>query len=120
MDHPNEEQREKQRIFLNGLSQQDRPYHARLFRIGNTTFRYHTAIEPTESDYLNWLEGLREPIKSAMKEKGYQACMSTLSLKRHAMELADHGLDEYLKQHLSEDDYTWWRSQNSQYERPAS
>jgi len=108
MEHPYQKQRDAQKEFLEGLSEEDRPFHEQTFRIGNASFRYYHENEPTKEDYLSWLEGLREPMKSDMTKKGYEACRNVLSLKRHSLELKDLGLDAFMKTNLSTDDYDAW------------
>lgn len=113
MEHPNEAQRIAQQKFLGNLEQPDKDFHARMFRIGNATYHYYGQNEPSEQDYLSWLEGLQEPMKSGMSKKGYEACRNMLSLKRHSLELRDLGLDAFMKKNLSTDDYKWWGSQKT-------
>ncbi|GAB2961449.1 hypothetical protein GCM10027048_31920 [Hymenobacter coalescens] len=53
------------------LSESQRAEMARLFRLGNATYRYQQLAdgEVTEEDYQHWLEGLPDGFRKAM-EKG--------------------------------------------------
>jgi hypothetical protein len=79
-----------------------------LFRIGNATYRYHqlaTESEPTEEYYFEWLQGLPENIRKDMKERGFEGCKNILSFTRYVNERNDIGMDEYLKENLSPEDF---------------
>lgn len=108
MQHPNKEQRESQAKFLAQLSNEQREQHARLFRFGNASYIYHkesVALQPTEADFEEWLIALPEDVRSYMKSKGFELCKGVLSFTRYVMEKNDIGMDEWMKNHLSEDDY---------------
>lgn len=110
MQHPFQAQRDAQEKLLQSLPDEDRPFHQRMFRIGNASFCYYHNNDTTEEDYLSWLDGLQELMKSDMAKKGFEACRNILSLQRHSLELKDLGYDEFMKSNLSEDDYSWWSS----------
>lgn len=48
---------------------------------------------------------LPEDVRSYMKNKGFELCKGVLSFTRYVMEKNDIGMDEWMKNHLSEDDY---------------
>ena len=108
MQHPNKEQREVQAKFLAQLPNEQRQQHARLFRFGNASYIYHkesAVLHPTEADFEEWLIALPEDLQSYMKSKGFELCKGILSFTRYVMEKNDIGMDEWMKKHLSEDDY---------------
>ena len=108
MKHPNKEQQENQKKFLEKLPKEQREEHALLFRFGNAAYIYHQTakeLEPTETDFKEWLKWLPENIRSDMKIKGFKSCLSVLSFSRYVMEKNDSGMRQWMKQHLSENDY---------------
>lgn len=114
MKHPNHEIQKKQDEFLKQCPENQREFHAKLFRIGNATYKYYElASLPEEkilkSYYLEWLEGLPDDFSLYMKKQGFEKCKSVLSFRRYINEREDIGLDEYLKTHLSEEDYTTYK-----------
>ena len=60
--------------------------------------------------FLGWLEGLPSNIRTAMEEKGFEGCKTALPFTRHVMERNNVGLNEWMKTHLSNDDFEWWSS----------
>ncbi len=108
MTHPDEERNKAQAKFLAGCLPEDRRFHELMFMVGNATYRYHQEarkFEPTIEDWSEWIEGLEDPIKSAMQLKGFEKSKSILSFTRYVMEKNDVGLEEYLKQSLSQKDF---------------
>lgn len=108
MQHPNKEQREAQAKFLAQLPSEQREQHARLFRFGNASYIYHkesVILQPTEADFEEWLIALPEDVRFYMKSRGFELCKGILSFTRYVMEKNDIGMDEWMKKHLSEDDY---------------
>ena len=117
MKHPDDKCNQSQSKFLDALTGEERLWHERMFRIGNATFVYHSKTNdeeysPTYEDFLDWLDGLPSNIRKAMEEKGFEGCKTALPFTRHVMERNDIGLDEWLKAHLSNDDFEWWNSTN--------
>jgi hypothetical protein len=103
MTHPDPKCNEYQAVFLAKCSPDQRSLHELIFKVGNATFRYHQQardFNPNEADWNEWLEGLDDPIKSAMKDKGFEECKSILAFTRYVMEKNDQGLDAYLKENL--------------------
>lgn len=115
MKHPDDQYNQSQSKFLNALTGEERQWHERMFRIGNATYVYHSKTNdeeysPTYQDFLDWLEGLPSNIRKAMEEKGFEECKTALPFTRHVMERNDIGLDNWMRKHLSNEDYEWWRS----------
>ena len=113
MKHPLAKIRENQAAFLKNIPADERPTHEQLFRIGNATYCYHqsaTTLEPSEVDFAEWLEGLPEPMKSDMKNKGFDACKGILSFTRYVNEKNDMGMDAWMKNKLSPEDYTAYKN----------
>lgn len=115
MEHPNAIQKENQENFLNGLPENERENHARLFRLGNAAYRYHNEAkskEPTELDFSEWLEGLPSNIANEMKNKGFETCKRVLSFSRYVMEKNDVGMDVWMKGNLNAEDYEFYINQS--------
>ena len=114
MEHPNPTYRKRQADFLSQLPKEEQAYHARLFRIGNATYIYHqqTAMLPDsllETYYKEWLEGLPAKISQDMKSHGFEACKVMLPFTRYVNERNDIGMRDWMKEHLSEDDFNHWQ-----------
>lgn len=115
MKHPDDKCNQGQSRFLNKLSGEERLWNERMFRIGNAAFVYHSKTNdeeysPTYEDFLDWLEGLPPNIRTAMEEQGFEGCKTALPFTRHVMERNNVGLNEWMKTHLSNDDFEWWNS----------
>lgn len=83
----------------------------RLLRIGNTCNEYYRQLNAkhlTEEEFKLWIESLEEPMKSSFKDKGLDSCRGVLNFQRFILELQDIGLDEYLKNNLTEEDFSYW------------
>ena len=109
MTHPLEKCRKEQEKFLKECTENQREFHAAIFRIGNAAYRYHRLAEETSekilrSYYPEWLEGLPPGIKDDMKKKGFEECRTMLSFTRYVNERNDIGMDEWMKEHLSDED----------------
>lgn len=121
MRHPNEKINQEQIELLASLSEMDREWHERIFRVGNAVYCYHlqaggknhdpTSVKPTEEDFKDWLDGLSEIVRKDMESKGFEACKAILPFTRHVLERRDIGLEEWMKKHLSEPDFEWWKSE---------
>ncbi|PLK42074.1 hypothetical protein [Emticicia sp. TH156] len=102
--HPNDEQNKNQESFLLNFEGAEQQSHALLFNYGNAAYPYHR-IDPTEEDYKMWLEGMPENLRIEFKVMGYEKCRSSLPLKRFANEIRDVGMDEYIKNLLTPENY---------------
>ena len=82
-----------------------------LLRVGRATTDYYKQLnrnELTEEDFKQWIESLEEPMRSSFKNKGLDNCRGVLNFQRFILELQDIGLDEYLKNNLTEEDFSYW------------
>lgn len=120
MQHPDPECQRKQEEFLRNCPPEEREAHARLFRIGNAAYRYHQlANTPKNKDslklyYEEWLEGLPGHIATKMKEKGFEVCKGMAPFSRYVNERNDYGMRDWMKEHLSEEDYNYyWTKQRT-------
>lgn len=87
----------------------------RLQTINKTVLDYYSQLkskEFTEEDFNLWIDSLPEPMKSDFKSKGLNQCRGVLNFQRFILELQDNGLEEYLKNELKEEDYSYWRDQS--------
>lgn len=69
---------------------------------------YYRLTDPrkfTENDFNHWIEGLQEPRKSKIIEKGLEECRHIPDFIRHVLERRDVGMDEYFRHNLSDEDY---------------
>lgn len=91
--HPLDKYHQSQLEFLAALPEAQRACHARLFRLGNASYRYQqqAAGEVTEDDFRHWLEGLPVKMRAAMARDGFKASKNSLPLRRHALERCDLG-----------------------------
>jgi hypothetical protein len=107
--HPLDKYHQAQLDFLAALPEPQRAYHARLFRLGNASYRYQqqAAAEVTEDDFHHWLEGLPEQMRVVMKREGFEASKNSLPLRRHALERRDLGYDAFLQSILSPEDWAY-------------
>jgi len=111
MEHPDKIIRKNQKDYLARQPEKDREYEAQIFRIGNAACNYYqlascdTSRDFLEMCYKEWLEGLSPPISAEMKKKGFEGCRAVLAFKRYVNERKDIGMDEWMKAHLSEEDY---------------
>jgi len=107
--HPHDKYHQSQLEFLRALPAEQRPYHARLFRLGNASYRYQqlAAGEVTEADYLDWLEGLPEKMRNVVEREGFEKSKAVLGLRRHALERRDIGYAAFMQNILSPEDWAY-------------
>lgn len=116
MKHPDPTTQTKQEHILKNCPPEEREFYEKFFRIGNAMYRYQQlATVPKNKDFLKqyyeeWLEGLPMNIARDMKEKGFEECKTMLSFTRYVNERTDIGLDEWMKEHLSEKDYISYKN----------
>ena len=108
--HPDPECRKKQNEFLINCPKDERELHARLFRFGNAAYRYHQLTSSTDYArmkffYQEWLQGLPADISYEMKKIGFEGCKDLFPFTRYVNERKDIGMDEWMKEHLSSEDY---------------
>lgn len=106
--HPLEKYHQSQLDLLAALPEAQRAYHARLFRLGNASYRsqQQAAGEVTEDDFRHWLEGLAEKMRVVMERDGFEASKNSQPLRRHALERRDlgYGYDAFLQAALTPED----------------
>lgn len=111
--HPSEDIQKNQEIFLSSLvEEKQKLYHALLFNYGNAAYRYHS-VEPTEEEYLQWLEGLPENMRVNFEKEGFEKSKTAFPLTRFAQEIRDNGMDEYMKNSLKPEDYKKMKEENT-------
>ena len=109
--HPIKEIQDKQEDFLKNRCPADEiEYHASFFRLGNASYIYHqlakeTSPEQMESYYCDWLNELPPSISAEMKKRGFEECTTVLPFTRYVNERNGIGMDEWMKQRLSNADY---------------
>lgn len=86
----------------------ERAHLAQQLRWGNATYCYYHYhdIPVTETDYLEWLEGLPPRPQAAMRALGFEDNKEALPLRRYVLEKNDIGLSEFLKVVLSPTDWS--------------
>lgn len=114
--HPDPKCQRNQRAYLDAaLDEEVRKMLAFTFRTGNVTMHYCRSqqAEPTPEDYADWLEGLPETNRRYNARQGFEKSKTVLGLRRHAAERNDLGLDAYMKESVSPQDYAEWRKLGS-------
>ena len=116
--HPLDKCHQSQLELLAALPEAQRAYHARLFRLGNASYRYQQQAEGevTEDDFHHWLTGLPEKMRAAMVRDGFEASKHSWPLRRHALERRDLGQEAFLQAILSPED---WAYQQALVQPPA-
>jgi hypothetical protein len=110
--HPLDKYHQSQLEFLAALPEEQREEHARLFRLGNASYRYQQQAvgEITEADYLDWLEGLPANMRRVVEQEGFEQSKSSLALRRHALERRDKGYSTFMQAILSPEDWAYQQS----------
>jgi hypothetical protein len=113
MKHPDPKIQRNQDSFIENCPDEDKEFHKRLFRTGNAAYIYHqqaasTSNKVSEEYFHEWLDGLPDNIKNDMQMKGFEACKTMFPFTRYVNERNDIGMDEWMKNHLSDDDFNFW------------
>jgi hypothetical protein len=118
--HPLDKHHQSQLEFLAALPEAQRAHQARLFRLGNASYRYQQQAEGevTETDYQHWLEGLPRNMRRVVEQEGFEQSKRSLALRRHALERRDVGYEAFLQALLSPEDWTY-QQQLAQPPTPA-
>jgi len=116
MKHPEEKAQRQQDEFLSKCAPNERESHAQLFRIGNAAYVYHQMAYAANDEtlkiyYSEWLEGLPTAIMESIKREGFENCKNALPFTRYVNERRDAGMDEWMREHLTEGDYREYKSQ---------
>lgn len=70
-----------------------------------------SARELLQVYFEEYLEGLaHDGLRRAEREGGLDKAKTSLSFRRYVLERHDMGMDDYLRQHLSEEDYAFYQS----------
>lgn len=88
---------------------------AQLLRWGNASYCYYhyNQVQVTETDYLEWLEGLPEKAQATMQALGFKEMKDSLPLRRYVLEKNDVGLSAFLRTVLSAADWQEYQQVNS-------
>jgi hypothetical protein len=74
----------------------------------NSRAENRSARELLQVYFEEYLEGLpHDGLRRAEKEGGLDKAKTSFSFRRYVLERHDMGMDEYLRQHLSEEDYAF-------------
>jgi len=82
-----------------------------LLRIAKVNTEYYKQLnseELTQEEFKLWIDSLKEPMRGAFNKKGLQDCRGVLNFQRFILELRDLGLQEYLKNNLTEEEMSYW------------
>jgi hypothetical protein len=82
-----------------------------LIKISKTFTDYYKQLNPedlTEENFKLWIESLQEPMRTAFNKKGLRLCKGVLNFQRFILELNDLGLDEFLKENLTPEEYSFY------------
>ena len=120
MKHPNPKYQRKQEEFLKSCPVEHKEYFAANFRIGNAIYVYHeqalsTCDTKLKVYYEEWLQGLPPKIAVQMKELGIKECFSMYPFTRYVNERNDLGLRDWLREHLSKDDFDIYTQSGEDY-----
>ena len=147
MRHPIEKYNQQQVATLAELPESQRDYMARMFRIGNASYRYYqranelavfnkqadfaqedsidsiddlvawlkqqaaesrSARELLEIYFEEYLAGLpHEGLRRTMQQEGIDKAKRSISFLRYLLERHDMGMDEFMRQNLSAEDYAF-------------
>ncbi|MEM1118969.1 MAG: hypothetical protein AAGJ18_00885 [Bacteroidota bacterium] len=79
-------------------------------RVADLMVEYHKRppVEPTKEDWKEWLEGLKEPMKSDFKNKSFETAKRTLSFSRYYQEKNDYGMRDFMRDNLSKEDFEYY------------
>ena len=115
MKHPDPEIQKNQDNILSQFPESEREYHASFFRICNAACIYHQlpnrhTNQTLKSYYYEWLDGLPATLMQKMKSQGFHGCKDMLPFLRYVNERNDIGMDEFMKAHLSEEDYNSFKN----------
>lgn len=110
--HPVKEINVNQEQLINNFEADKRPFQELQLSFGNAAYRYHqkgTELA-TILDFEDWIQGLEDPMKKHMIQKGFEQCKTALPFTRHVQERNDLGFDSFVKELMGEDDYNKYLS----------
>lgn len=107
--HPLQQCQKSQAVFLASCPAQERRFHELMFSYGNAAYIYHQQareLNPTETDYQEWVEGLQENMRKDKQQKGFEQCKTVLSFTRYVMEKNDIGMEAFIIELMGMEDYS--------------
>jgi hypothetical protein len=78
-------------------------------KINTALHSYYTLLDVntiTEDEYKLWIESLEEPIKKHFSSKNLELNKGVLNLQRFILELRDVSLEEFMRDKLTEEEYS--------------
>ena len=72
-------------------------------------FYFQKIIEPTIADFENWIQTLDEPKKLYYLRMGQTEGVLSVPFRKYWLILNGYSLDEYMIEHLTEEEYIEWR-----------
>lgn len=120
MKHPSPKCQRRQEEFLKNCLAEQRESFATNFRIGNAIYVYHeqafsTSDKRLREYYEEWLQGLPPKMAVDMKELGFEGCFSVWPFTRYVNERKDLGLRDWLREHLSKEDFEVYMQSGEDY-----
>ena len=93
-----------------------------MFRWGNAAYRYHQLASSIGYDrlkffYEEWLQGLPADVSADMRRLGFEGCKTMVPFTRYVNERTDIGMDEWMKDHLSSEDYKNYKKSEQKSEQ---
>lgn len=150
MRHPIEKYNQQQAAMLAELPESQRDYMARMFRIGNASYRYYQranelavfnkqsdsaqeGLVDSVDDLVAWLKQQIDPVMESrsarelleiyfeeylaglpheglrrnMQQEGIDKAKRSIPFLRYLLERHDMGMDEFMRQNLSAEDYAF-------------
>ena len=118
MEHPKSECQRKQEEILRNCPEELREEYARSFRCSNAAYIYHQLANESQASekmlalYDEWLNSLPSKIAEFMKSRGFEQCKTVLSFTHFVNEHNNKNMNEWMKEHLSEEDFTYYINTN--------
>src|ERR1035437_5670970 len=83
-------------------------YMAYIGEIVIAYFNQVSPFNPTKNEFNLWIDSLHDPYKSFFTKKGLKNCLDQMNFLRFVLELRDYGMDDFMKTHLTDEDYKFW------------
>lgn len=109
--HPDPEVQRAQCDIIQEAPEGRRGFLAFAYRTRNVLVHYYGSrlAEPTREDFDSWLKLLSEADRRYAVRQGFEVMRWEAGLRRIAAELNDVGLDAYMQESVSSEDYAEWR-----------
>ncbi len=78
-------------------------------KINTALYSYYTLLDVntiTEDEYKLWIKSLEDPMKKHFSSKSLELNKGVLNLQRFILELRDVSLEEFLRDKLTEEEYS--------------